>query len=93
MKLETIFEDFYYPGMDWFDDDKRNLSQVLVLFTDVGFIGKIWAKTLTEKISFFSCPDSWFLVFYRFITIKDRLGGGNSNIFHVHPDPWGNDPI
>ena len=21
------------------------------------------------------------------------LGGGNSNIFYVHPDPWGNDPI
>jgi len=21
------------------------------------------------------------------------LGGGNSNIFHVHPDPWGNAPI
>ena len=21
------------------------------------------------------------------------LGGGNSTIFYVHPDPWGNDPI
>ena len=21
------------------------------------------------------------------------LGGGNSNIFHFHPDPWGDDPI
>ena len=21
------------------------------------------------------------------------LGGGNSNIIYVHPDPWGNDPI
>jgi len=21
------------------------------------------------------------------------LGGGNSNIFHVPPEPWGNDPI
>ena len=21
------------------------------------------------------------------------LGGGNSNIFYFHPDPWGNDPI
>ena len=22
-----------------------------------------------------------------------KLGGGNSNIFYFHPDPWGNDPI
>ena len=21
------------------------------------------------------------------------LGGGNSNIFYFHPEPWGNDPI
>ena len=24
---------------------------------------------------------------------KELLGGGNSNIFYFHPDPWGNDPI
>ena len=23
---------------------------------------------------------------------KAYLGGGNSNIFYVHLDPWGNDP-
>ena len=22
-----------------------------------------------------------------------KLGGGNSQIFNFHPDPWGNDPI
>jgi len=22
-----------------------------------------------------------------------QLSGGNSNMFYVHPDPWGNDPI
>ena len=22
-----------------------------------------------------------------------KLGGGNSNIFYVHPENWGNDPI
>ena len=22
-----------------------------------------------------------------------NLGGGNSKIFYVHPDPWGDDPI
>jgi len=22
-----------------------------------------------------------------------QLGGGNSNIFYFHPEPWGNDPI
>ena len=25
--------------------------------------------------------------------IKHFLGGGNSDIFYFHPDPWGNDPI
>ena len=25
--------------------------------------------------------------------IRETLGGGNSNIFYVHPDPWGNDQI
>ena len=24
---------------------------------------------------------------------KNQLLGSNSNIFHFHPDPWGNDPI
>jgi len=24
---------------------------------------------------------------------KSKLGGGNSNVFYFHPDPWGNDPI
>ena len=24
---------------------------------------------------------------------KPSLGGGNSNIFYFHPDPWGDDPI
>ena len=23
----------------------------------------------------------------------ELLGGGNSNIFYFHPEPWGNDPI
>ena len=27
------------------------------------------------------------------VGIARELGGGNSNIFDVHPDPWGNDPI
>ena len=26
-------------------------------------------------------------------SIVDTIGGGNSNIFYFHPDPWGNDPI
>ncbi len=25
--------------------------------------------------------------------INRFLGGGNSNIFYFHPEPWGNDPI
>ena len=29
----------------------------------------------------------------RKILVGELLGGGNSNIFYVHPDPWGNDPI
>ena len=24
---------------------------------------------------------------------QKTLGGGNSNIFYVQPDPWGNDPF
>ena len=37
-------------------------------------------------------------VFFLFETKSDGLfehwlGGGNSNIFYVHPDPWGDDPI
>ena len=26
-------------------------------------------------------------------TWPDYLVGGNSNIFHFHPEPWGNDQI
>ena len=29
--------------------------------------------------------------FFGILTVE--LGGGNSNIFDFHPDPWGNDPI
>ena len=25
--------------------------------------------------------------------VNPLLGGGNSNIFYFHPEPWGNDPI
>jgi len=45
---KTFFDDFYCPGMDWFNNDKRILVQALVSFTDVGFIGKIGPK-LDEK--------------------------------------------
>ena len=27
--------------------------------------------------------------FGRELMVIDFLGGGNSNIFHVHPEPWG----
>ena len=30
---------------------------------------------------------------YPTVFVTPNLGGGNSNIFHFHPDPWGNDPI
>ena len=29
----------------------------------------------------------------RFLRGELLLGGGNSNIFYFHPEPWGNDPI
>ena len=25
--------------------------------------------------------------------LSANLGGGNSNMFYFHPEPWGNDPI
>ena len=34
------------------------------------------------------------IIFLKQVRYSDiYLGGGNSNIFYVHPDPWGNDPI
>ena len=27
------------------------------------------------------------------VTLNHLVGGGNSNMFYFHPDPWGNDPI
>ena len=27
------------------------------------------------------------------VGLSKKLDGGNSNIFYVHPEPWGNDPI
>ena len=27
-----------------------------------------------------------------FSFMAQSLGGGNSNMFYFHPDPWGNDP-
>ena len=28
-----------------------------------------------------------------FIIFQVKLGGGNSNMLYIHPEPWGNDPI
>ena len=30
---------------------------------------------------------------YPTVFVTPNLGGGNSNVFHFHPDPWENDPI
>ena len=38
--------------------------------------------------AFFSCAKRISIKFHH-----GNLGGGNSNIFYFHPEPWGNDPI
>ena len=52
------------------------------------YLGRNRAWIHKSQKSLYSWKKSYWEVF-----VVTSLGGGNSNIFYFHPDPWGNDPI
>ena len=60
------------------------------------FLPKIAYKNTSftpETLAPWSCRKCLYLMLPICNTNISNLGGGNSNMFYFHPEPWGNDPI
>ena len=55
-----------------------------------------WTFSFQDQLSRASSFESMFHMFHlstELFTQKQHLGGGNSNMFYVHPEPWGRCPF
>ena len=58
-----------------------------------GYLGGEIDLGLFDKIRSISGRMYYLFGLYGFLYRLSLLGGGNSNIFYFHPEPWGHDPI
>ena len=102
--IRVIYTNFMWP-LSWCHgsifhlqkkDPAARCTSEMVGVHPIGGVGTRWSAGGTQVTAATRKPMGiWVAPLYHHASIVDVcrfLGGGNSNIFYVHPETWGNDP-